>query len=60
MDGFKTAVANALILYADMTGITPQEAGALFAENDDCREAVCLLVAMQAKGSPFHDAVIAQ
>ena len=53
MDNFKNAVAAALNLYAETSGMTLAEVGKLFAESEACRENVYMLVAMQANTGPY-------
>lgn len=53
MDNFKNAVAAALSLYAETSGMTLAEVGKLFAESEACRENVYMLVAMQANSGPY-------
>jgi len=38
MENFKNAVAAALSLYAETSGMTPAEVGKQFAESEACRE----------------------
>jgi len=57
MDNLKNAVAAALSLYAETSGMTLAEVGKLFAESDACRENVYMLVAMQANTGPYANRV---
>lgn len=53
MESLKNAVANALSLYAETSGLTLEQVGQHFAENEECRQNVLLLVAMQANSLPY-------
>ena len=55
MDNFKNAVAAALSLYAETSGMTPAEVGKQFAES----EKVYRLVAMQANTGPYAQRAMA-
>jgi len=59
MDNFKNAVAAALGLYAETSGMTLAEVGKMFAESEACRENVYLLVAMQANTGPYAKRALA-
>jgi hypothetical protein len=59
MENFKNAVAAALSLYAETSGMTPAEVGKQFAESEACRENVYLLVAMQANTGPYAQRAMA-
>jgi hypothetical protein len=51
------AVANALSIYAETSGLSLAEVGKQFAESEACRENVYLLVALQASSGPYAKAV---
>jgi hypothetical protein len=59
MEGFKNAVANAIQLYSETSGMSIQEVGKRFRDSNECREAVYLLVAMQANNGPYAQRVLA-
>lgn len=48
MDELKNAVNNALVLYAETSGLSLAEVGQWFSESEECRQNIFLLVAMQA------------
>jgi len=58
MDNFKSAVAAALSLYAETSGMTLAEIGAHFAQSEECRNNVYMLVAMQASTGPYAESVL--
>ncbi len=55
MEALKNAVNNALKLYAETSGMSFDDVCTRFAESEECRQNIYLLVAMQAKGGK-HDA----
>ena len=48
MEALNNAVKNAINLYAETSGMTIEQVCAWFAESEECRQNVYLLVAMQA------------
>jgi hypothetical protein len=57
MNNFKTAVQNAMAIYMQTSGglyKSLQEVAASFAESEETRQNIYMLVAMQAKGSQYN------
>ena len=50
-------VFNAMTLYAETGGLTIAEVAQRFADNEQCRENIYLLVAMQANTLPYAQQV---
>lgn len=53
MEALKNAVNNALKLYAETSGMSFDDVCQRFAESEECRQNIYLLVAMQAKGGKY-------
>ena len=56
MNTFQVAVQNALSIYCKTSGCTMQEAGARFADNEETRECIYMLVVAQADNTTLTGA----
>ena len=53
MSDLQNAVANALALYAETSGMSIPQVGVWFSKSDECRQNIYRLVALQASTSPL-------